>query len=427
MIERHTELVRSIQLIVGDDNIIEEPVLHIDGSRPTLIARPGSAREVAECLQVCSQATAAVVPAGRMTWLECGNPIKCVDVVISLERMRRIVQFSPPDLTATVEAGVTLNDFSAVSMRERQWLPFDPPGFGSASLGAIAACNSSGALRLGFGTPRDYVIGLKLAHADGTESKCGGQVVKNVAGYDMNKLYVGSYGTLAIITELTFKLRPLAERISTMMVSSRSRRQLFDLARRVLASELQPASVVFARRLSVSLTTDWPEEALLIRFINSEGAVEHQVDWVTRTLDETSFATVLTPGDADAVWAQVADFDQQEDIRVRLSVPLSAIPSEFEKTVLTHLECVATADIGAGIIRMAFDGDARSAVDQIKRLRASAAAADGSLVIERAPVEVRREVDAWGDAGSTAGLMRAIKARFDPKGLLNPGKFVSGT
>jgi len=231
---------------------------------------------------------------------------------------------------------------------------------------------------------------------------------------------------LAIITELTFKLRPLAERISTMMVSSRSRRQLFDLARRVLASELQPASVVFARRLSVSLTTDWPEEALLIRFINSEGAVEHQVDWVTRTLDETSFATVLTPGDADAVWAQVADFDQQEDIRVRLSVPLSAIPSEFEKTVLTHLECVATADIGAGIIRMAFDGDARSAVDQIKRLRASAAAADGSLVIERAPVEVRREVDAWGDAGSTAGLMRAIKARFDPKGLLNPGKFVSG-
>lgn len=425
MTERHTELARSIQFIVGGDNITEEPAFQIDGSRPKLIARPGSAREVAECLKVCSESTAAVVPAGRMTWLECGNPLKRVDVVISLERMRRIVQFSPPDLTATVEAGLTLNEFSAVSVRERQWLPFDPPGLESASLGAIAACNSSGALRLGFGTPRDYVIGLKLAHADGTESKSGGQVVKNVAGYDMNKLYVGSYGTLAIITELTFKLRPLAERISTMMISSKSRGQLFDIARRVLASELQPASVVFARRLSVTLASGWPDDALLIRFINSEAAVEHQVDWVTRALDDASFGTVLTPGEADAVWAEVADFDQQ-DVRVRLSVPLSAVPAEFEKALLAHLECVATADIGAGIIRIAFDTDVEFAVDKITRLRASAAAANGSLVIERAPVDIRREADAWGDVGSTAGLMRTIKARFDPHSLLNPGKFVLG-
>jgi glycolate dehydrogenase FAD-binding subunit len=424
MIERPTELVRSIQFIVGGDHITEEPAFQIDGSSPKLIARPGSAREVAECLKVCSESGAAVVPAGRMTWLACGNPLKRVEVVISLERMRRIVEFSPPDLTATVEAGLTLNEFSSVSMRERQWLPFDPPGLESASLGAIAACNSSGALRLGFGTPRDYVIGLKLAHADGTESKCGGKVVKNVAGYDMNKLYVGSYGTLAIITELTFKLRPLAERISTMMISSKSRGQLFDLARRVLASELQPASVVFARRLSVSLASSWPDEALLIRFINSAAAVEHQLDWVTRALDDTSSGTVLTSGEANAVWAAVANFDQQ-DIRVRLSVPLSAVSAELEKALLDHWECVATVDIGAGIIRMAFNADVESAVDKISRLRVSAASVNGSLVIEQAAAEVRRRSDAWGNIGSTAGLMRAIKSKFDPKGLLNPGRFVS--
>jgi glycolate oxidase FAD binding subunit len=424
MIERPTELVRSIQFLVGGDHITEEPAFQIDGSSPKLIARPGSAREVAECLKVCSESGAAVVPAGRMTWLACGNPLKRVEVVISLERMRRIVEFSPPDLTATVEAGLTLNEFSSVSMRERQWLPFDPPGLESASLGAIAACNSSGALRLGFGTPRDYVIGLKLAHADGTESKCGGKVVKNVAGYDMNKLYVGSYGTLAIITELTFKLRPLAERISTMMISSKSRGQLFDLARRVLASELQPASVVFARRLSVSHASIWPDEALLIRFINSAAAVEHQLDWVTRALDDTSSGAVLTSGEANAVWAAVANFDQQ-DIRVRLSVPLSAVSAEFEKALLDHWECVATVDIGAGIIRMAFNTDVESAVDKISRLRVSAASVNGSLVIEQAAAEVRRRSDAWGDIGSTAGLMRAIKSRFDPKGLLNPGRFVS--
>jgi len=360
-----------------------------------------------------------------MTWLECGNPLARADVVISLERMGRIVHFSPPDLTATVEAGLTLSELNAVTTQERQWLPFDPPGLRTASLGAIAACNSSGELRLGFGTPRDYVIGLKLAHADGTESKSGGQVVKNVAGYDMNKLYVGSYGTLAIITELTFKLRPLAERISTMMISSKSRGQLFDLARQVLASELQPASVVLTKGLAVSLATESPDDALLIRFINSKAAVEHQMDRVTRDLDDNSFGKVLTSDEADAVWAQVADFDQK-DVRVRLSVPLSAIPSEFERTVLAHSECVATADIGAGIIRMAFDTDAGSAVGKIKRLRAGVAAAGGSLVIERASAEVRGQSDAWGDIGATAGLMKTVKTRFDPEGLLNSGKFVSG-
>ncbi|MEK6323818.1 MAG: FAD-binding oxidoreductase [Acidobacteriota bacterium] len=425
MTERQTELARSIESIVGVDHLQGEPAFQIDGSSPKLIARPGSAEEVAACLKVCSESAAAVVPAGRMTWLECGNPLNRADVVLSLERMRRIVQYSPPDLTATVEAGLTLNEFSAVSVRERQWLPLDPPGFKSASLGAIAACNSSGALRLGFGTPRDYVIGLKLAHADGTESKSGGQVVKNVAGYDMDKLYVGSYGTLAIITELTFKLRPLAERISTMMITSKSRGPLFDLARRVLASELQPASVVLSRRLSAKLASNLPDDALLVRFIDSEPAVEHQVDCVTRALDDSYQGTVLTPHEADAVWAEVADLDQQA-VRVRLSVPLSAVPAEFEKAFLAHLECVATVDLGAGIIRMAFDADERSAVDLIKRLRSSAAAANGTLVIERAPAEVRRRADAWGDVGSTAALMRTIKARFDPQSLLNPGRFVSG-
>lgn len=425
MIERRTELVRSIRSIVGGDHLTEEPAFHIDGSRPKLIARPGSSLEVADCLKVCSESDVAVVPAGRMTWLECGNPLKRVDVVISLERMSRIVQFSPPDLTATVEAGLTLNEFNAVSLRERQWLPFDPPGLEVASLGGIAACNSSGALRLGFGTPRDYVIGLKLVHADGTESKSGGQVVKNVAGYDMNKLYVGSYGTLAIITELTFKLRPLAERISTMMISSKSRGQLFELARQVLASELQPASVVFARGLTVTLESDLPEESLLIRFINSDEAVEHQVDWVKQALDDSSTATALSPADAEATWMKIADFDQR-DVRVRLSVPLSSVPAQFERALLAHPACVATADIGAGIIRMAFNVDPVSAADEIKQLRVGAVAAEGSLVIEHAPEEVRRQSDAWGEVGSTAVLMQSIKSSFDPKGMLNPGKFVSG-
>ena len=424
MTEPHA-LAESIASIVGTDHVTEKPDLKIDGAGPNLLARPASADEVAACMKACSEANAAVVPAGHMTWLDCGNPLRRADVVLSLERMRRIIDYSPPDLTATVEAGLTLSEFNAVTVRERQWLPFDPPGFKLASLGGIAACNSSGALRLGFGTPRDYVIGLRLAHADGTESKSGGKVVKNVAGYDMNKLYVGSYGTLAIITELTFKLRPLPERSSTIAITSQYRGPLFQLARRVIASDLQPASVVLTRRLFALLGSSWPDDVLLVRFNDSKAAVEHQVNWVHQAIDENYKTTLLSDNEAGAVWAEVADFDQRA-IRVRLSVPLSAVPAEFEKAFLAHLDCVAAADIGTGIIRVAFDANDVTCADQIKRLRASVTGANGALTIEKAPAEVRRAADAWGNVGSTAELMRSIKAGFDPHSLLNPGKFVLG-
>ncbi|HSE38937.1 MAG TPA: FAD-linked oxidase C-terminal domain-containing protein, partial [Blastocatellia bacterium] len=188
------------------------------------------------------------------------------------------------------------------------------------------------------------------------------------------------------------------------------------------ASELQPASVVLTRRLFESLASGWPDDALLVRFSDSEAAVQHQLDWVIQSIDENYKATLLSEHQAGEVWAEVGDFEKQA-IRVRLSVPVSAVPAEFEKAYLAHLDCVVTADIGTGIIRVGFDADALSAVDQIKRLRASAAGAKGTLTIEKAPAGVRASADAWGHVGTTAELMRSIKARFDPQSLLNPGKF----
>ena len=198
------------------------------------------------------------------------------------------------------------------------------------------------------------------------------------------------------------------------MITSKYRGPLFQLARRVLASELQPASVVLSRRLCWSSASPLPDDALLIRFVDSEAAVGHQVDWVIRAIDETCEATVLSENEADSVWAEVADFDRHA-IRVRLSMPLSDVPAAFEKAFLAHVDCIAAADIGTGIIRLAFETDQESAGDQIKRLRTSAAGAAGTLVIERAPAETRRAADAWGDVGSTAELVRSIKARFDPQ------------
>jgi glycolate oxidase FAD binding subunit len=358
-----------------------------------------------------------------MTWLECGNPVRRADVVLSLERMSRIIEYSPADLTVTVEGGLTLSEFNFAAKRERQWLPFDPPGFAASTLGAIAACNSSGALRAGFGTPRDYVIGLRLAHADGTQSKSGGRVVKNVAGYDMNKLYVGSFGTLAVLTELTFKLRPLPESIATLIISSKSRDSLAQVANRIIASESRPASIFLTRRLLKAPLVSSGDDALLARFIESEEAVKHQAAQVARVIDEGHTVTKLDEASGEGVWKLVADLDRQASHAFKISVPVSTAQATYERMLAAAPGCVAAVDLATGIIRMAIDADDESAIDLINRVRETAG---GSLFIERAPAVVRQRAGAWGSIGATASLMRSIKEKLDPQSLLSPGRFVAG-
>lgn len=425
MSDKSSQLFRSIESVLGSENVTQTPPLSIDGLNPSVLALPGCAGEVAECLRICSSLNAAVVPAGSMSWLEGGNPVRRADVVLSLKRMTRIIDYSPSDLTVTVEAGLTLASLNERTTSERQWLPLDPPGAAVASLGAIAACNSSGALRLGFGTPRDYVIGLKLVHADGTESKCGGRVVKNVAGYDMNKLYVGSYGTLAVITELTFKLRPLPETSHTIVAAPRDEGSLLEFANRVLASELQPASIFLTTQRFGALIESKPAmDALLIKFVDNEAAVNHQAGWMKRAADDDFEVTSLPADQSEALWRRVADVDRSAATSFRISVPVSAVESVLSK--LTTRGKASAVDLGLGIIRIAFDEDGKKAVDTINQMRAWAAESGGTLFVERASSAVRREVDAWGDVGCASSLMKSVKAKFDGELILNPGRFAAG-
>jgi glycolate oxidase FAD binding subunit len=420
-------LDRSLESIIGRENINESSSLLIDEIRPRMIIKPGSPKEAAECLKVCAEMNAAVVPAGFATWLECGNPRKRADVVMSLERINRIIDYSAPDLTAIVEAGIALNDFNEVVTQQRQWLPLDPPGAARATLGAIAACASVGPLRFGFGKPRDYVIGLKLAHADGTESRSGGKVVKNVAGYDMNKLYIGSFGTLAVITELIVKLRPLPDKSSTVLATSRDASLLTKLSASILSSNLLPSSVFLTKGISPdSAASANAQLALAVRFIESEPTVNYQVETVLKMIESGVSADVLNDGDAETFWTRAANIDETSRVVVRMSLPLSVVQSGFEKLHGEENRGFITADFATGIIRVAFDTDDGQAVEKIKTLRLESASMGGTLVVERASVGVKREADVWGDVGPTVELMKSIKAKFDPQSLLNPGMFVAG-
>jgi glycolate oxidase FAD binding subunit len=421
MSKPQTELASAFRGIVGSANVQTNPPLSLGGLAPTLLVQPAAAQEAAECLRVCAERQLAVVPAGRATWLDCGNPLRQADVVISLERLSRIVDYSAPDLTVTVEAGMTLVELNETVGRDRLWLPLDSPG--AASVGAVVACNSSGALRGGYGTPRDYVIGLRLAHADGSESKSGGRVVKNVAGYDLNKLYVGSYGTLAVITEATFKLRPLPEQSVTIALTPKRSERLTGLAQRIRAAELQPgacvlASTPVASRLGLNVT------AVLLRFADNEAAVAHQVNWLRQTYGVACEVNEVTGAAESTLWTRINNMADESEVVVRMSVPLAQTAQAYER-ILSEDETAITADLGSGILRAACGGNA-DVIPTIQRWRAMAQEMSGSLFIEKAPLAVKQQVDAWGEVGASARLMKAIKEKFDPQGILNPGRFVVG-
>jgi glycolate oxidase FAD binding subunit len=423
MTENLKALTRSLAALVGSDNLTENRTLTIDSLTPALIVKPTKVEEVAQCLQRCTEFNAAVVPAGAMSWLEGGNPLRRADVILSLQNLNRVLDYSPADLTVTVEAGIALQTLNAITRTERQWLPLDPSGATDSSLGAIAACASSGALRFGFGTPRDYVIGLRLAHIDGTESKCGGRVVKNVAGYDLNKLYVGSFGTLAVITELNFKLRPLPERFATLQIAATNPLRLVDVAKAVLhTAALQPASIFLINRVAAGEN----ENALLVRFCESETVVKNQLEVMQKLLNEDFYSELLNDDDATTLWQQVANLDSQTYCAVRLSVPLVSAISVYEKLLKISEVKIAAIDVGVGVIRLGFEGSNQQSVELIKQLRVEAACLGGTLFVERAPAMVREQADAWNEVGNLATLMKGLKRNFDPQSLLNPGRFVAG-
>ena len=232
--------------IVGD--------AYVSSDNGTITVSPASAEEISETLKLASSERWTVMPAGGMMWF-----ISTANLIVSTTRLNQIIEHEPADLIAIAEAGVRLTDFNAKLAENGQWLPLDPPDDGRATLGGVVATGIGGPQQFGYGRPRGSVIGMKVVLADGSMIKAGGRVVKNVAGYDMCKLFTGSYGSLGIITELNFKLRPRPAREATVIVSG-SVEDLRKSARVILEARLFPVA------------SEIVSEELFVRFAGNEKA-----------------------------------------------------------------------------------------------------------------------------------------------------------
>jgi FAD/FMN-containing dehydrogenase len=256
------DLFYSLAQIVGDAHVVSQ-----DG---TVIVSPASAEEISEIMKLASAERWTVMPAGAMTWIK-----STANIIVSTLRLNQIIEHEPADLVAIAQAGVTLSAFNAKLAENGQWLPLDPPDDGRATLGGVVATGIGGPQQLGYGRPRGSVIGMKVVLADGSMIKAGGRVVKNVAGYDLCKLFTGSYGSLGIITELNFKLRPRPAREATVIGRG--------TAQDVLEARLFPVAAEIVN------------DVLHVRFAGNEKGVAYQVEQARKLLKDAE--VVMDDGD----------------------------------------------------------------------------------------------------------------------------------
>jgi glycolate oxidase subunit GlcD len=422
--------------IVGADNVAVASRPGISASMCLEVA-PASADEACEVLRLAASERWAVVPAGGETWLDAGNPLSRTDLIISTKRMQRIIEHEPADLVATAEAGARLEKLNTELGRAGQWLPLDPPDDGRATIGGVVATGMSGAQSYGFGAPRGSVIGMRVALADGRIIKAGGRVVKNVAGYDLCKLFTGSYGTLCLILELTFKLRPRPAQTTTIAATG-SLDSLLRSARAVLDARLLPVAVELlsrgiAERLSIRNEGAYP--ALLIRYAGMPETVAYQTERSLKLLGSDPAIIDCSALDEDGgYWRALSALPLKESNRLVWRTGL--LPTEvglfleramkdggaaFSSSSLWH---AGIADGRVRVMNASSNDDADSlCLASLEKLRSWARTAGGTLVIENAPQEIKDSLDAWGDTGTKISLMRRVKMELDPHAMLSPGRF----
>ena len=445
-----TTLLRSLAEVVGPSHCLsgaERAPYVIDGRTPCGIVFPGSVEEVARVVREAAAVGVPVVPWGGGTQMHRGAPPGDGAVVVGLRRLGRVLEHEPGDLTATVEAGITVETLQVALGARGQWWPLDPPAPAEATLGGVLAANTAGPRRHGYGTARDLVIGLRVVAADGQLVRAGGKVVKNVAGYDLVKLYIGSLGTLGIIVDATLKLRPRPESEGACWASFPT----LDVAARAAAalagSELGPVALALLDPLAAEACAvgaglaPAAAPALFVAFDGLASAVAWERDEAALRLRAAGAAAVDVLGDAGTARALVAVREARRAVANPVAVATAGVlPADLgaylETTGATAraagFERAAVAQAGHGLVTLLLvpaGGAAPPVSDTAAVLvawRDAARVRGGHLAVEWAPLGVREACPVWDPPGAAGPLMRGLKARLDPQGVLNPGRFVGG-
>ena len=417
----------------------------VDGVEAKAAVLPSGVEAVSDVMRLASERGLAVVPRGGGTQMGLGNPPTGLDVVLGLGRLNGMAFHEPADLVAAAEAGMTVEAFQGELARHGQTLPLEAPLASRATVGGILAANAGGPSRLAYGGLRDWLIGLKVVRPSGEVARSGGRVVKNVTGYDLNKLYVGSLGTLGVIVEATFKVAPLPASTGTVVAPVDSLGAALDLSREVLGLPGQPQALHVLDRGAVDRLPELgaPRSPAVVAalFSGNRASVTRKMSQAAGVLEKGGASGVftLTDGDGDRAWRAMTDLGWAEEGGPRLMVRVGLLPSRvapFAAAIgggqATPLPRAIVADPGSGLVRvMEWADEMEPRVDGLLQdtigvVRQAAEAWGGHAVVERCPLELKGKIDVWGGPAAGLELMRRVKREMDPKGILSPGRFVGG-
>jgi glycolate oxidase FAD binding subunit len=422
---------------------VEQNLCRIDDFGPLPVERPQTVAEVGDLVRRAAAEGQALYPLGGRTLLDIGLPPTRPGLAIDLRALSAVIDYPARDMTITVQAGITLAKLQALLATENQRLPIDVPQPERATLGGAVAANVSGPRRYGFGTLRDYVIGIHTVNDEGQEVKAGGRVVKNVAGYDLCKLHTGALGTLGIISQITLKLRPLPESkaLVTFGCETAALSRLLDQlhATRTRPVCLDVLNNLAARWLVQDAGLALPEArwVIVLGFEDNGDAVGWQVRQLLKE---------IAPGDiqglearaghaSEPLWHSLVEFTasggrQPPDLSVSFKANLlpQAVAAFCQQAAALSESIRLHAHAGSGIVSGHLIGDLtlERVAAMLKELTDTAVRAEGNLVLPRCPVEWKRELPVWGRPRGDFWLMRQVKEKLDPRGLFNPGRFVDG-
>ena len=421
------------------------PAFVIDGCTPQRIEVPATIDELARCAAAAHAANQAVIPVGNGTQLHIGRPPAHYDLALSTQRLNRILAHEAADMTVTVEAGITLADLNTALAPAGQRLPLDPPHPERTTIGALIATDASGPLRLAHGKVRDLLIGITVVLADGTLAHGGGRVVKNVAGYDLMKLFAGSFGTLGIIVEATFKLRPLPGSEGVFVLPAVTPAAAVALALEVLNAPVAPHYLVAANQVGATcVRIDGPAVV-----VGCGGTADEITAQRERLQEQFGRDVMRVCGTAEAarLYATLRDFPAARVLPLAarplgaghgdgacgckvsiLSSQLGAVLTRVEEKAAQHdLEMAIVSHAGSGIAFIRFNGGAANQLTSFAQwLRTTVRAAGGWTVFDLLPTVLKDRIDPWGADPPGMQLMRGIKETLDPSGCLSPGRFVGG-
>jgi glycolate oxidase FAD binding subunit len=402
---------------------------------PSHLVYPDSQASLSKVIKAAYNNHWTVLACGSGSKLSWGGLVKDPQIVISTYNLDHIIDHAGEDLTVTVEAGVKLADLQQKLQPFGQFLPLDPAYPESATIGGIVATADGGSWRQRYGGVRDLVLGLSFIRSDGEIAKAGGKVVKNVAGYDLMKLFAGSYGTLGIISQVTLRLYPLPEASTTLLVNGEGKK-IAIATQTLIQSSLTPTAADLLSTPLVNQLGGEGEMGLILRWQSIPASISEQSSQIETLAQELGLQVRIYQGDEEkSLWQRLEKTREVANPAGAIACKIGILPTKAilllqELEQLTANQGLGKINISSGVGRLYLDLDRNFDRQQIlaiiKKLRSLCQTNRGFLTLLEAPASLKQELEPWGYNGNALLIMRQLKQKFDPKNILNPGCFVGG-